>query len=124
MLPALKFNLNGFELRNHPLLRRNPPDDEWSCCELPTEMCKAKKREGLWFTFATPLTSSRSEPPEFDQSCLVRMQFQTELCEPLSKFFQEPLCFCPVLKAHHQIVGVTDDNHVAPRHFLAPGFDP
>jgi hypothetical protein len=28
VLPALKLSLNGFELRDHPLLRRNPPDDE------------------------------------------------------------------------------------------------
>ena len=30
MLPALKLSLDGFELRNHPLLRRNPPDGEGS----------------------------------------------------------------------------------------------
>jgi hypothetical protein len=103
MLPALKFGLNGFELRDHPLLRRNPPDDEWSGSELATEMGEAQKRECLWFPFATPLSSLRSEPPELDQSCLVRVQFQTELCKPFSKCFQEPLSFCPVLKAHHQI---------------------
>jgi hypothetical protein len=28
MLPALKLSLNGFGLRGHPLLRRDPPDDE------------------------------------------------------------------------------------------------
>jgi hypothetical protein len=30
MFPALKLSLNGFELRDHPLLRRDPPDDESS----------------------------------------------------------------------------------------------
>jgi hypothetical protein len=30
MLPALKLSLDGFELRDHSLLRRNPPDDESS----------------------------------------------------------------------------------------------
>src|SRR4029453_11049443 len=124
MLPALKLGLDGFELRNHPLLRRNSPDDEWSRRELSTEMRKAQKREGLWFPLATPLPSSHSKPPELDQSCFVRMQFQTELRQPFSKFFQEPVCFCPVLEAHHQIVGVTDDNHIASGHFLAPGFAP
>src|SRR5262249_11153773 len=124
MLPTSKLGLDGFELRNHPLLRRNPPDDEWSCRELSTEMRKAQKREGLGFPLATPLPSSRSEPPKLDQSCLVRMQFQTELSQSLSKFFQELLRFCSVLEAHHQIVGVTDDYHIASRHFLAPGFDP
>ncbi len=28
MLPALKLSLNGFQLRDHPLLRRDSPDDE------------------------------------------------------------------------------------------------
>ena len=30
MLPALKLSLDGFQLRDHPLLRRDPPDDERS----------------------------------------------------------------------------------------------
>src|SRR5215471_4501207 len=101
MLPTSKLGLDGFELRNHPLFRRKPPDDEWSCRELSTEMRKAQKREGLGFPLATPLPSSRSEPPKLDQSCLVRMQFQTELRQSLSKFFQELLRFCSVLEAHH-----------------------
>src|SRR5262245_28581680 len=124
MLPASKLGLDGFELRYHPLLRRNPPNDEWSCRELSTEMRKAQKREGLGFPLATPLPSSRSKPPKLDQSCFIRMQFQTELCQPLPKFFQELLRICSVLEAHHQIVGITDDYHIASRHFLAPGFDP
>src|SRR5215831_13703337 len=124
MLPELKLGLDGFELRDHPLLRRNPPDNEWSGGELATEMGETQKREGFRFPLTTPLPSSRSEPPELDQSCFVRMQFQTELCQPFSKFFQEPLSFCPMLEAHHQIIGVTDDNHIASRHFLTPGFNP
>src|SRR4030095_4067133 len=47
MLPALNYSLNGFDLRTHPLLGRNPPDDEWPCRELSTEMSKAQKREGV-----------------------------------------------------------------------------
>src|SRR5215469_2346868 len=39
MLSALKLCLDGFELRDHPLLRRNPPDGEGSIgLALPTEM--------------------------------------------------------------------------------------
>jgi len=48
-----------------------------------------------------PLPSPGSEPPELDQSRLPRMQFQTELGQPFSKCFQEPLRFDSVLKAHH-----------------------
>jgi hypothetical protein len=30
MLPALKLSLDGFQLRDHPLVCRDPPDDECS----------------------------------------------------------------------------------------------
>ena len=38
MLPALKFSLDGFQLRDHPLLSRDPPNGECPGGELPTEM--------------------------------------------------------------------------------------
>ena len=39
MLAALKLGLDGFELRDHSLLRRNPPDDESSVAfARPTEV--------------------------------------------------------------------------------------
>jgi len=85
VLPALKLSLNGFELRDHPLLRRNPPDDEGSIGEPPTEVGKAQECEGLWFSLSTLLPVSSGKAPEFDQSCLVRIQFQTELGQPLPK---------------------------------------
>jgi hypothetical protein len=47
MLPALKFNLEGFQLRNHPLLGRNPPDGENSGVSgPPTEVGETQKRKG------------------------------------------------------------------------------
>ena len=74
MLPALKLDLDGLELRDHPLLRRYPPDVECSAAsELPTEVGEAQEREGLWFSLSTTLPVSSSEPPEFDQSCPVRV---------------------------------------------------
>ena len=45
----------------------------------------------------------------------------TELGQPLPKFPYEPLGVCPVLKAHHKIISVTDDHHVALRDFLEGG---
>ena len=86
MLPALKLSLNSFQLRDHPLLRRDPPDDESSVGELPTEVGEAQEYEGLWFSLSALLPVSSGEPPELDQSCLVRMLFQTELGQPLPKF--------------------------------------
>jgi hypothetical protein len=46
MLAALKFSLDDFQLRDHPLLCRNPPDDKSSAAhELPTEVGEAQERE-------------------------------------------------------------------------------
>ena len=74
MLPALQLSLDGFKLRNHPLLRRNPPDDESSVADaLPTEVGETQERQGLWFSLSTLLPVASGEPAELDQSCLVRM---------------------------------------------------
>jgi hypothetical protein len=63
MLPALKLSLNGFKLRDHPLLRRNPPNDESSTAvELPTEVGETQEREGFWFSLPTVLPVSGSKP--------------------------------------------------------------
>ena len=79
VLPALKLCLDDIELRNHPLLRRNAPDVKGSAArEVSTEMREPQKRKGLRFSLATPLSLSDGEPPELDQTRLVRMQFQTE----------------------------------------------
>ena len=77
MLPALKLGLYGFELRNHPLGRRDSPDSKGSAPpEMPAMMREPQEYEGFWFSLATPFSISEGKPPELDQSCLVRMQFQ------------------------------------------------
>ena len=73
MLPKAKFSLNGFQLRDHSLLRRDPPDDEWSGGELPTEVGETQEREGFRLSLATPLSVSSGVPPELDQPCLIRV---------------------------------------------------
>ena len=73
MLPTSKLGLDGFELRNHPLLRRNPPDDEGSGGELPTEVGETQEREGLRLPLSTLFPVASGDPPELDQSCLVRV---------------------------------------------------
>jgi len=80
MLSALKLGLYGFELRNHPLRRRDSPDGKGSASpEMPTMMREPQEYEGFWFSLATPFSISEGKPPELDQPCLVRVQFQTEL---------------------------------------------
>ena len=72
MLPALKFNLEGFQLRNHPLLGRNPPDGESSGASgPPTEVGETQKRKGLWLSLSALLAVLGGEPPELDRKSVV-----------------------------------------------------
>ena len=58
--PALKLSLNGFQLRDHSLLRRNPPDDEsFVAVALPTEVGETQERESIWFPFFLHAVSCR-----------------------------------------------------------------
>src|ERR1700750_2427888 len=74
MLRALKLSLDGFQLRDHPLLRRDPPDDEGSITNaLPTEVSKTQERAALRLPLPAMSPVASGEPPELDESCLVRM---------------------------------------------------
>jgi hypothetical protein len=74
MHPAVKLRLDDFELRNHSLFRSDPPYGEGSALvALPTVVGKAQESEGLWFSLSPLLPVSSGEPPELDQSSLVRM---------------------------------------------------
>jgi len=74
MLPVLQLCLDDSKLRNHPLLRRNAPDVKGPAAhEMSTEMREPQKRKGLGFSLATPLSIPDGEPPELDQTRLVRM---------------------------------------------------
>ena len=82
MHPAAKLDLDGLELGNHPLLRRNAPDGEGiGLVAPPTVVGEAQEGERLWFSRATPLPISGSIAPELDQPGLLRMEFQAELCQ-------------------------------------------
>ena len=87
----LQLHLDGLELSDQTLLRRFAPDCEGPVLALPTMMREAQKREGFRFSLAAPFPIEGREPPELDQPCLFRIQFQPELREPLPKCCQEPL---------------------------------
>ena len=74
MHSALKLNLDGFEFRNHSLFRSDPPYGEGSALvALPTVVSKAQKGEGLRFSLSPLFPVASGEPPELDQSSLIRM---------------------------------------------------
>src|ERR1700733_7382291 len=125
MLPAEKLNLDGLQLRHHSLFRRDPPDSEGiGLVASPAVVGEAQEREGLRFPFAPLFPFVGCIAPELDQPSLFRVKFQAELLQPFLEVFKEPHGFGSVLKAHHKIVGITNDDEVARSHFPAPGIRP
>src|SRR6266567_39938 len=58
---ALKLGLDGFELHDYSLLRRNPPDDESFVADaLPTEVSETQKCKGLGFFLVAANQGQRS----------------------------------------------------------------
>ena len=53
------------------------------------------------------------EPSELDEPGLAGMQFQVKAIEPLRQVLQKSLRVAPVLKAHHEIVRMANDDRVA-----------
>ena len=76
VLPAEKLDLDGLQLRNHSLFRRNPPDGEGiGLVASPAVVGEAQEREGLRFSLAPLFPFAGRIAPELDQPSLVRVEF-------------------------------------------------
>jgi hypothetical protein len=123
--PAGQFCFQTAQLRHHPLRRRFAPYDETAVAPpLPTVMREAEERKGLRLSLTALFPNSFGMLPELDQPRLFGMQFQAELRQPFPKLSEKTFGFRPAFEAHHEIVGIADDNHLAHCHFLAPSFYP
>jgi hypothetical protein len=91
MLPALKLSLHGFQLRDHPLLRRDSPDDESSVGGLPTEVGEAQEGEVSGFPSPRCFRSRVAKRPNSISRVLSACNSKPKLGQPLPKFPQEPL---------------------------------
>ena len=91
MLAALKLGLDGFQLRDHSLLRSNAPHDEGSgLVALPTEVGKAQEVERLWLPNSALFTVTGRIAPELDQAVLLRVKLQDELGQSFLEVLKEP----------------------------------
>src|ERR1700691_4871912 len=108
MHPLTQLRLDGVKRRPHPLGHSPTAYNEVAFGVRRTVVREPKKRERLRFSLATLLPIYLCEPTKFDQSRLLRMEFQSEVRQPFPKLSQEPLSVFALLKADHQIVGVAD----------------
>jgi hypothetical protein len=85
---------------------------------------EAQKVEHLRLTLASPLPVLGCVPPEFDQACLVRVQFQPELLQTVFPFLEKPLRVGTMFESRDDIISVADDDHIARSVMFTPVLDP
>jgi hypothetical protein len=66
----------------------------------------------------------RRQPAEFDQTGLLLVERQLKLRHPLFEGDQHPPCIFCELKAHHEVIGVSHDDHSTTRRPLPPLTNP
>ena len=66
----------------------------------------------------------RSEAAELNQAGLVRVERQCKFLKPVTHRIKEATCVALMLKADHQIVGISHDDHVAPGLPPSPALSP
>src|SRR6202162_4443580 len=121
---SLQFLFQGPQLGLPPLPHRLSQHREVTLPSFPAAMRKTQEVECLRFAVATVSSILLRIAAELDDSRLVGMQLQSELCESFAQFRQKPLCFVTMLEPRNEIVSKTDDDHLAVRLLLSPSLDP
>ena len=84
-------------------------------------MSKSEKVEGFWFPFTveTPAVpvGKTAEP---DQTGFLRVEFQRKSLKPIAQFIRETFGIILVLETHNEVVGPSNDDHVATRRTSPP----
>jgi len=83
-------------------------------------MGKAQKVKRLGLTLAAPAAVVGRKSAKFDPTRLVRVKLQAKLAQAFLNRFAKPLRIGFVLKAHDDIVRVSDDHHRAASFMLPP----
>ena len=112
--------LDPSEGPSYALPRRFAPQPEFPVSGLAAEVRHSQKFEGFRLALTTVLPILIREPSELDEPGFVGVQGQPEPGQPLPQVVQVALRFPPMLKAGHEIVRVTDNDHVAFHLPLAP----
>src|SRR5512144_1569871 len=112
------------ELLPQPFTNGVPQDEEGPCPARSTDVREAEEGEGFRLAEVSGLALARRETPEFDDPGLLRMQLQPELLQTLPKLVQKSLVLRAMLEAHHGVVGIADDDHLAAGTSPPPLVDP
>ncbi len=85
---------------------------------------KAEKIKRLGTPVASSLSLLSRIAAELDQTSFLLVQLQAEFGEACSEHFQACRCLLAMLKAHHKVIRIADDDDVAPGVVVTPPLDP
>src|SRR4029077_11417418 len=119
-----KLRLNVPQLSSHAVASGLPLKLEVAAARSTTDEGEAQEREGFRLSKPAPLAIVRSKAAELNQASLVRVERQCKFPKPGMHRIKEATCVALMLKADHQIVGVSHDDHVAPGLLPSPALSP
>ncbi len=91
--------LHLFQLGEQPLPLGLAQHEELAALPgAPANMREPQEVERLRLALTPSLPVVGSKPPELNQAGLVRVEFQSELLQPLPPFLEEPLCVRAILE--------------------------
>src|SRR5271163_2207241 len=124
MHPPSQFPCNLLDLRLHAVATGPPLEKEFAPSRLAADEGHAKEIEGLRFAEPALLAFGCRVATELNQAGLFRMQRQREPLQPVAHRIPEAAGISLVLKTEHDIVRITNHDHVARGLAPSPAFGP
>jgi hypothetical protein len=120
-----KFGLHRLKFRLPPFAHRLTQHRELAHSRLPATVREAEKVKARRCAPITALLSVRPrKAAELDQSCLLGVQFQTEVREPLAQLGKEPLSLNSMLEPNNKVIRKTHHDDITASLLLSPSLDP
>src|SRR5262250_278604 len=119
-----QFLFQGPQLGLLPLAHRLSQDREVPLPGPSANVRETQEVERLRLAFATLAPILCRKAAKFDDSRLISMQLKAKARESLTQLRQEPLCFMPMLKSRHEVIGKANEDDLSARVPLSPLPDP
>src|SRR5215831_10483034 len=119
-----QFLFQGLQLGLLPLAHRLSQDREVPLPGPSANMREAQEVERLRLAFATLPPILFRKTAKFDDARLIGMQLKAKLRESIAQLRQELLCFIPMLKSGHEVIGKANKDDLSARMPLSPLSDP
>ncbi len=112
--------LDRMQLGTQPLGTGHAQNHEPACPGFAATVREAQEVEGLRFALSCTASVVLGKAPELDQPCLVGMQLEPELLQPLRHRTLEALGIALELEPGHPAIRIPHDDHVAAGVALPP----